>query len=112
MKYPTLYAAAVAAALSCPAAFAADVDAEAAESLARQNGCFKCHAIDKVKDAPSYQAVAAKYKGKPDAEAKLIKHINSGEKVRFDDGHEEEHKVIKTKDEPRQRNLVRWILSL
>lgn len=98
-------------ALSC-AAHAAPIDAEAAETLARQNSCFKCHAIDKVKDAPSYQSVAKKYKGKPDAEAKLIKHINTGEKVKFDDGHEEEHKIIKTKDEAQQRNLVRWILSL
>lgn len=90
---------------------AADVDAQAAETLAKQNGCLKCHAVDKAKDAPSYKSVAAKYKGKPDAEAKLMKHITTGPKVKFEDGHEEEHKIIKTTDEERQRNLVRWILS-
>ena len=48
------------------------VDAAAAETLARQNGCFKCHSIDKQKDGPPYKEVAAKYKGKADAESRLI----------------------------------------
>ncbi|HYM34898.1 MAG TPA: hypothetical protein VET48_05840, partial [Steroidobacteraceae bacterium] len=54
----------------------------------------------------------AKYKGNPDAEAKLIYHITSGEKVKFEDGHEEEHKIVKTKDQKEIKNLVDWILSL
>lgn len=99
-------------ALASPLSSAAEIDAQAAETLARQNGCFKCHSIDKVKDAPSYKSIAVKYKGKADAEARLIKHITTSPKVKFDDGHEEEHKVIKTSDEDRQRNLVRWILAL
>lgn len=94
------------------AAVAQEVDADAAATLARQNGCLKCHAVDKVKDAPAYKSIAAKYKGQPDAENKLLRHITTSPKVKFEDGHEEEHKVIKTKDEARQRNLVRWILSL
>ncbi len=98
-------------ALGAASAAAQEVDAAAAETLARQNGCLKCHAVDKVKDAPAYKSVAAKYKGQADAEEKLLKHINTSPKVKFEDGHEEEHKVIKTKDEARQRNLVRWILS-
>ncbi len=28
------------------------VDADAAKALAKQNNCFKCHAIEKEKDAP------------------------------------------------------------
>lgn len=99
-----------AALLSAPA-FAA-VDAAAAESLARQNGCLKCHGIDKKKDGPSYKEVAAKFRGKADAEARLIQHITSGEKAKFPDGHEEDHKIIKTKDMGEIKNLVQWILSL
>ncbi len=87
-------------------------DAAAAETLARQNGCLKCHAVDKAKEAPSYKEIAAKYKGKPDAEDTLIKHITSAAKVKFADGHEEEHKVVKTKDPKELKNLVGWILSL
>ena len=89
-------------------------DADAAKALAKQNNCFKCHAIDKDKDGPSYHSVAEKYKGKPGAEAKLINHLTTGEKAKFPDGHEEEHKIIKTsppKDPEQVKNLVQWILA-
>ena len=89
-------------------------DVEAARALAKQNNCFKCHAIDKDKDGPAYKKVAEKYKGKAGAEAKLIEHITSGEKAKFPDGHEEEHKIVKTsppKDMAQIKNLVQWILA-
>jgi len=86
------------------------VDADAAQAVARQQNCLKCHSIDKKKDGPSFKEVSAKYKGKSDAEERLITHITSGEKAKFPDGHEEEHKVIKAK-EPEVKNLVQWILS-
>ena len=92
-----------------PAAQAADADA--ALALARQNNCLKCHAIDKEKDGPSYKKVAEKYKGKANAEARLIEHITSGEKAKFDDGHEEEHAIVKTKDPAQIKNLAEWILA-
>ena len=90
------------------------VDADAALSLARQNGCLKCHAVDKHKDGPAYRDVAAKYKDKDHAETvkKLLNHITSGEKAKFPDGHEEEHKIIKVKDVAQQTNLIEWVLSL
>lgn len=86
-------------------------DEEAARSLARQNNCFKCHGVDKKKDGPAWKEVAAKYKGKADAEEKLIHHITSGEKAKFEDGHEEDHKIIKA-NAAETKNLVEWILSL
>ena len=93
-------------------AFAA-VDVDSAKELARANNCFKCHGIDKEKDGPAWKKVAEKYHGKSDAEAKLIHHITSGEKVKFPDGHEEEHKNIQGKASPESiKNLVDWILSL
>lgn len=119
MKQPmriALAAAAVSALFSTiPAAHAADADA--AKALARQNNCLRCHPIDKDdpdKDGPAYKKVAAKYKGKANAEARLIEHITSGEKAKFPDGHEEEHKIVKTspaKDMAQIKNLVQWILS-
>ena len=103
------------ASLMCASFFShAEVDAEAAKALARQNNCLKCHAVDKDKDGPAYKKVAEKYKGKPTAEARLIEHIMSGEKAKFPDGHEEEHKVVKTsppKDMAQIKNLVQWILT-
>ncbi len=110
--HPVFAAIAVSVMLSFPLVAVAAVDADAAQALARQNNCFKCHGVDKKKDGPSYKDVAAKYKGKSDAEAKLIHHITSGEKAKFPDGHEEEHKIIKTKDMGEIKNLVNWILSL
>jgi len=96
--------------LLSPAAHA--VDEEAAKSLARENNCFKCHSVSKDKDGPAYKKVAEKYRGKPDAEAKLIHHITSGEKAKFPDGHEEEHKNIQGKASPEEiKNLVQWVLS-
>jgi cytochrome c len=91
---------------------ASALDADAAQTLARQSGCFKCHAVDKKKDGPAYRDVAAKYKGNAEAEAKLIHHITSGERVKFPDGHEEDHKIVKSKDAAEIKNLVDWILSL
>jgi cytochrome c len=110
---PSLVTTAVAACCGVlVAAPAGAADAAAAETLARQNGCLKCHAVDKAKEGPSYKEIAAKYKGKPGAEDRLIKHITTAEKAKFPDGHEEEHKVIKTKDMNEIKNLVGWILSL
>jgi cytochrome c len=90
-------------------------DEEAAKALARQNNCFKCHGATKAKDGPAYAEVAAKYKEKyktpADAEQRLYVHITTGEKAKFPDGHEEDHKIIKAK-EAEIRNLIQWILSL
>ena len=104
----------VGAALVLASTSAMAMDAEAAKGLARQNNCLKCHGVDKDKDGPGYNKVAAKYKGKADAEERLIKHITSGEKAKFPDGHEEEHKIVKTtppNDKEQIKNLVQWVLA-
>jgi len=98
--------------LSAPTfARAANFDEDAARSLAKKSGCFKCHAIDKKKDAPSFKETATKLKGKPDAEEELYKHLTTNPKVKVE-GKEERHKSPKTKDEKEIRNLIQWILSL
>jgi cytochrome c len=88
------------------------VDADAAQTLARRSGCFKCHAIDKTKEAIAWKEVAKKHKGKADAEAELTKHVTTGPKVKLEDGSEETHPIVKTKDPAEIKNLVDWILSL
>ncbi len=89
----------------------AAIDEGAAQALAKKNDCFKCHAIDKTKKGPSYKSIAAKYKGKSEGEEKAIKNITTGPKVKLDDGTEEEHKIIDTKDPKELKNLAQWILS-
>jgi cytochrome c len=89
----------------------AAVDEDAARALAKKNDCFKCHAIDKTKKGPSYKNIAAKYKGKAEGEEKAIKNMTSGNKVKLEDGTEEDHKIIDTKDPKELKNLAQWILS-
>jgi len=101
--------AALSLSLSAPALAA---DATAAQGLARQSGCFTCHAVDKTKVATSWKEVASRLKGDKDAQAKLVKHLTTGPKVKTSDGQEMDHPVIKTKDQDQIKNLVDWILSL
>lgn len=109
MRVLSLAAAAVAAcAFTLPAAAAA-ADAEAALKLTKDSGCNKCHAVDKDKKGPSFKKTAAKYKGKADAEGKLLAFLTSGPKVKVDDA-EEEHKAVKG-DSAQVKNLVQWILA-
>ncbi len=86
------------------------LDEAAAESLARKSGCFKCHAIEKKKDGPPYKEIAAKWKGKADAEQKLTTHITTSPKVKVE-GNEEDHEQLKSKDPADVKNVVQWILS-
>ncbi len=43
--------------------------------LAQKSNCTACHAVDKKLVGPSYQEVAAKYKGDAKAEAMLIAKV-------------------------------------
>jgi cytochrome c len=108
---------AAAAALSCLLAvprISLAADADAAQTLARQNNCFRCHSVEKAKDGPAWKDVAKKYssKPKPEAEQRLVTHLTTGEMAKFPDGHEEEHKIIKSPGDAQTLNLIDWILSL
>ena len=100
---------ALGALIASPAAWA--VDADAAQALMKKSDCFKCHSLDKKKDGPSLKETAKKYKGKADAEAKLIKHVTEKPMVEID-GKKEEHKALKSTDAAEVKNVVDWILSL
>jgi len=72
-------------------------------ALLEDSKCFKCHSVDKKKDGPAYKEVAAKYKGKAEAEAKLTKHVTQPSKVKID-GVEEDHGAVKIRSEARINN--------
>ena len=90
---------------------AAGADQDAAMALMKKNDCTKCHAADKDKKGPAYKKVAAKYKGKADAEATLIKFVTTPSKVKLSDGSEEEHKNLDAKDAKGVKNVVEWVLA-
>lgn len=108
MKLLPILTAALGLALAATAHAA--IDAEAAQALAKKSDCFKCHSVDKKKDAPSFKETAKKYKDKPDAEDKLTKHITTKPMIEVD-GKKEEHRAVKSKDPAEIKNFVQWVLS-
>jgi cytochrome c len=107
MKTASLLAAAAMFAFSMSAGAA--VDADAATKALKDNGCTKCHSVDKTKKGPAFKKVAADMKGKADAEAKLTTFLTTGPKVKMDDGTQEEHKAVK--DPGVAKTLVQFILA-
>ncbi len=101
---------AAAAALLGAAVPAQAQEVAAAEALAKKSNCMKCHSISAKKEGPSFKETSAKYKGKADAEATLVKHLTTNPKIKVD-GKEEEHDNLKTKNEAEVRNVIKWILS-
>src|ERR1700730_12213575 len=72
--------------------------ANAQEALAKSSGCLNCHAVDTKKIGPAFKDVAAKYKGKSDAEATLGAKISAGK----------EHPAVKASgDDVKAR--VKWV---
>ncbi len=72
----------------------------ASEAMAKAEGCLNCHAIDSKKVGPSFKDVAAKYKGKADAEQTLVTKITSGK------GHPA------SKASPADvKTIVQWVLA-
>jgi cytochrome c len=58
------------------AACAADVQRGLA--VANANACMGCHAVDRKLVGPSFQQIAAKYKGDAQAPAKLARKVKDG----------------------------------
>lgn len=75
--------------------------ANAQEALAKSSGCLNCHAADTKKIGPAFKDVAAKYKGKADAEATLVANLSATK------GHPE----VKAKGDD-LKSLVKWVLSM
>ncbi len=74
--------------------------ANATEALAKSSGCLNCHAIDGKKIAPSFKEIAAKYKGKSDADATLVAKLSAGK----------DHPAVKvTPDDV--KTLVKFVLA-
>ncbi len=106
---PSLLTASLLLAFAGMAPAQAAVDADAAKALFKDNDCTKCHAVDKTKKGPSLKKIAASQK--TDGQEKIIKNMTTGPKIQFEDGSEEKHKIIDTKDPKELKNLADWILS-
>jgi cytochrome c len=92
-----LIAIAVVASISLTAAGAAS----AQEALAKSSGCLNCHAVDATKKVgPGFKEIAAKYKGKADAEATITAKLAAGTG----------HPAVKASPDD-LKSLVKWVLS-
>ena len=83
-------------------------DAAKAEATIKSSGCLKCHSVSADKDGPSYKKVAAKYKGKGDAAAKLEGELKAG--MMKVDGKDTKHATVKGSADD-LKNVVAYILS-
>lgn len=102
MKLKYALAAASILAVGFAGTASAEVDAKAAQALAKAEKCTKCHDAEKDKKGPSFKSVAAKYKGKADAEAALVKFLSTGPN---------DHAAVSKADAAATKNLAAWILS-
>ncbi len=62
------------------AAFLCAPGAHATEALAAKGACTACHAAAKKMVGPSYQQIAARYRGDAKAPAVLARHVREGSK--------------------------------
>jgi len=72
----------------------------AQEALAKSDGCLNCHDVSAKKVGPAFKDVAAKYKGKADAQAMLVAKVSEGKG----------HPATKAKPEDVQ-SIIKWVLS-
>ena len=79
---------------------AAATGAHAQEALAKTHGCLNCHAVDAKKIGPGFKEIAAKHKGKPDAEAALVAKLSAGK----------DHPSTKASADD-LKSMVKWVLS-
>lgn len=81
MRFPLAIVAAFAS-----VAFAGAAAASPAEDIIAKEKCSKCHTATTTKKAPSWASIAEKYKGKPEAETKILNMFKTG-------GPEEHNKI-------------------
>lgn len=53
-------------------------DATRGQAIADSNACMGCHAVDRKLVGPSFQQIAAKYKGDAQAPGKLARKVKDG----------------------------------
>lgn len=89
---------------------AAGARADDARAMAEKKGCFGCHALDHIIVGPAWKNVAAKYRGNPEAEKKLLQSIMTGSGGQWGDKvHMQAQKQLTAAE---AGMLVRYILSL
>jgi cytochrome c len=82
--------------------------AAANEELAKKHACLACHTVDKKMVGPSYNDVAAKYRGDKGAAAKLAAKVKNGSQGVWGNVPMPPNSAVPDAD---VNALVKWILS-
>lgn len=75
--------------------------------LAQKKNCLNCHQIDTKLVGPPYKQVAAKYRGDPKAEDRLVKKVLEGGYGNWGDIPMPANPIT----EAEAHTLVKWVLS-
>lgn len=104
------------AAVAALSAFGLQAYAGAAgDKLVQKHLCMGCHAVDQAAIGPSFQQIAAQWRGKPDAEKTLVTTVRQGSlaaggphwgQVKMPD--DSERAQISERE---ARRMVRWIMK-
>lgn len=78
------------------------------KALAQKHQCLSCHAVDKKLVGPSYQDVAAKYKGDKSAVAKLSAKVKAGGVGTWGNVPMPANGAVPDKD---VETIVKWVLA-
>ena len=76
--------------------------------LARRKACLSCHGVDKRIVGPAFKEIAAKYKGQPDIEARLVEKLKKGSSGAWGPIPMPPNPDLAESD---ARMLVKWVLS-
>jgi len=76
--------------------------------LAKKSNCMSCHAVDKKLVGPSYQEVAAKYKGNAGAAKMLAEKVKKGGSGVWGQVPMPPNAAVSDKD---IETLVKWVLA-
>jgi len=77
-RYLSILVAAVAAVTATTNAMAAD-----GKSIATASGCMACHSPGEPMVGPSFEKIAARYRGRSDAPAVLLQSIKGGSRAKW-----------------------------
>jgi cytochrome c len=94
--------------IACLLAVAGSTYAADPAALAKKSGCLNCHEVDKKLVGPSYQDVAAKYKGDKNAQAMLIDKVKKGGSGVWGPTPMPPNVLVSDAD---VKTLVEWVLS-
>lgn len=87
----------------------AAVDNDPAASLADRRGCLGCHDLALPRVGPAFQSIAVRYRGDPEAEARLADWLETGGRGHWGDEYQmSEQNHLRTGE---ARTLVRWVLE-